>query len=87
MTKILTNKVATRVTWYLFNAQSNAAFQNISFLNAALLFGLLWFCRTSHVVNDSPLSHWGATYWYVAIGVNFFLIFKFVTTVLYLETF
>ena len=67
--------------------KSNATFQNIPFLNVALLLGLLWGGGTSHVVNDSPLSHWGVTYWYVTFGVNFFLTVKLVITVLYLKTF
>ena len=60
-------------------------FFNILFLNAALPLGLLvlWGCRTGHVVNDSPPSHRGATYWYVAIGVNFFPTFTLVTTVFF----
>ena len=28
---------------------------------------VLWGCIKIHVVNDSCPSHWGATYWYVAI--------------------
>ena len=45
--------------------------------------GTLWGCRTSHVVNDLSLLRWGATYWYVAIEVNFFPNVKFLTTYLY----
>ena len=47
----------------------------------------LWGCRTSHVIDDPPLLRWGATYWYVAIEVNFFPNFKLLTTYPYLRIF
>ena len=39
------------------------------------------------MVNDPPLSRWGASYWYVAIEVIFFPNFKLVTTHSYLIIF
>ena len=44
---------------------SKTAFQNYAILKRRITMWALWGSRTSHVVNDPPLSHWGATYWYV----------------------
>ena len=55
---------------------SETAFKKNVILKHRITMGALWGRRTSHVVNDPPLSRWGATYWYVAIEVNFFPKFK-----------
>ena len=57
---------------------SKTAFKKCYFWNAALLWEH-YGAAERHVVNDPPLLRWGATYWYVAIEVNFFPNFKLLT--------
>ena len=66
---------------------SKTAFQKNVILKRRIIMWALWGSRTSHVVNDPPLSCFGATYWYVAIEVNFFPNFKLLTTHSYLIIF
>ena len=66
---------------------SKTAFQKNAILKRRITKWALWGSRTSHVVNDPPLSCFGATYWYVAIEVNFFPNFKLFTTHSYLIIF
>ena len=66
---------------------SKTAFKKNAILKRRITMWALWGSRKSHVVNDPPLLRWGATYWYVAIEVNFFPNFKLLTTHSYLVIF